>query len=69
MVYGFDLSGGQGSGLSYQGASIGPVIHGVVRPQGIFLTLGSVFFVSILAALWPAYRAARLRPVDAMRQH
>ncbi|MFT4978155.1 MAG: putative ABC transport system permease protein [Myxococcota bacterium] len=68
VVYGFDMSGGTGTGFDYQGASISPVIYGVVRPEGIVLTLGSVFIVSMLAAVWPALRAARLRPVDAMRQ-
>lgn len=68
VVYGFDISGGSGSGLDYQGASLSPVIHGVVEPKKVALTLASVFLVSVFAAVWPALRAARLRPVDAMRQ-
>jgi ABC-type lipoprotein release transport system permease subunit len=53
---------------SFGGASMEPVMHGIVRARGILATLGGLFAVSLLAALWPAVRAARVRPVVAMRQ-
>lgn len=68
VVYGIDMSGGGGEGFSMQGMQFDPVIKGVVRPVGVLATLGCVFIVSVLAAFWPALRAARLRPVEAMRQ-
>ena len=68
VVYGFDMSGGSGSAMDIQGATLDPVVHGVVRPEGVAVTLLCVFGVSVLAALWPAIRAARLRPIEAMRQ-
>ena len=68
VVYGLDMSGGSSEGFSMQGMQFDPVIKGVVRPMGVVVTLACVFIVSVLAALWPAFRAARLRPVEAMRQ-
>ena len=67
VVHGLDMSSG-GEGINYAGVTLDPVIHGEVRPGGIVLTLVSVVVVSVLAAIWPAYRAARLHPVEAMRQ-
>ena len=40
---------------------------GVVRADRIVFTVVALVVVSVLAALWPALRAARLRPVEAMR--
>lgn len=68
VVYGVDLSGGTGASMDIQGTTLEPVVYGVVRPEGVVATLVCVFAVSILASIWPAMRAARLRPVDAMRQ-
>ncbi len=67
VTRGIDLSVG-GEGFSQMGVTFDPVIKGVVRPEGVLITLLMVFAISILAALWPALRAATLRPIDAMRQ-
>jgi ABC-type lipoprotein release transport system permease subunit len=68
LVYrGIDMSL-DGKGMSYAGIRFDPIIRGEVHADGILMTIGFVFFVSIVAAIWPAVRAARLRPVDAMRQ-
>lgn len=68
LVYrGIDMSL-DGKGMSYAGIRFDPIIRGEVHADGILMTIGFVFFVSIVAAIWPAIRAARLRPVDAMRQ-
>lgn len=67
VVYGLDLGGQMEDGFTFQGVTIDPVIHGVVRPAGIVWTALAVFVVSVLASLWPAWRAARLDPVHAIR--
>lgn len=58
----------QMDGFEYQGVSFGSRIYGVVRPEGVVITLSMVFIVCVLASLWPAWRAAHLRPVEAMRE-
>ena len=68
LVYvGIDFSV-DGKGLSYMGVTLDPVIKGIVRPGGIILTVVTVYIVTLLAAIWPAVRAARLEPVEAMRE-
>ena len=57
-----------GKPLSFGGVTLDPVMRGEVHPEGIAITVLFVFFVSIVAAFWPGLRAARLQPVDAMRQ-
>ncbi|MCK6506233.1 ABC transporter permease [Myxococcota bacterium] len=66
--YGLDLTVGDGERLSSAGVLFDPIIYGVVRVDRIVITVASVLVVAVLAALWPAVRAARLRPIDAMRQ-
>ncbi len=67
VVYGLDMSTAAEDGFSFQGVMLDPVIHGVVRWQSVLLVIGSVFLVSVGASLYPAFRAARLRPVEAIR--
>ena len=67
VVYGIDLSGSMETGLSFNGVTFDPVFHGKVNPGGVLLTAGAVFLTSIVAALLPAWRAARLEPVVALR--
>ncbi len=68
VVQGIPFATPDGKGLTYQGITLDPVIRGVVKADGIVLAAGCLLSVSVLAAVWPAIRAARLRPVDAMRQ-
>jgi len=68
VTQGVDFSTSSGEGLAYEGVILNPVIYGVVRVWPIGLAVVSVFFVSALAAVWPAFRAARLSPIEAMRQ-
>jgi ABC-type lipoprotein release transport system permease subunit len=56
-----------GKELSVAGVLLDPVIHGAVEPRSLVVIVGAVFVVAIGASLWPAFRAARLQPVDAMR--
>jgi len=82
-VMGTVLGGLLGGGLVYlicvQGIDLGYgdfEMSGVVFPsrmRGVFhinhatSVFGSMMVISILAALWPAWRASKLEPVEAMR--
>jgi len=57
-----------GEGMEFMGIHLDPVIYGESDPVGFGLTLGLVFVVSVGAAIWPAFRATLMNPVDAMRQ-
>ena len=82
-VMGAILGGVMGGGLNYllctHGIDLGYgdfEMSGVVFPnrmKGVFhinhatSVIGSMMVISVLAALWPAWRASRLEPVEAMR--
>ncbi len=67
VVHGLDFSGGAPDGFSFEGIMLDPVMMGEVNPGPIVLTVAAVFIVSVIASLWPAWRAARLQPVTAIR--
>ena len=67
VVHGLDFSATMPDGLAYQGVILDPVWMGEVRPSRIVAVVVSVFVISVIASLWPAWRAARLQPVIAMR--
>jgi ABC-type lipoprotein release transport system permease subunit len=70
VVKGVDLSAGGGlddDGMSFAGVVLDPHVFGLVKPEGVITVMVAVFVVTFLASLWPAIRAARMRPVEAMR--
>lgn len=68
LVYqGVDLSAYMGS-FSFGGVNFDPHMYGYVRATPIYATVIGLFVVAVLSALWPAFRAARLKPVEAMRE-
>ncbi|RME28496.1 MAG: ABC transporter permease [Deltaproteobacteria bacterium] len=67
VEYGLALTSSSGERLSTGGVLFDPRIYGVVRADRIVVTVLTLLAVAVLAALWPAVRAARLRPVAAMR--
>lgn len=65
---GFDLSASLPDGLEFNGVVMEPVIRGAFRPAPVVFTLLTLIVVSALAAIWPAFRAATIQPVDAIRE-
>jgi putative ABC transport system permease protein len=70
-VRGIDLSGlageGGGAAVSFGGLRIEMLFYPRLDLRGLSNSLIAVMLTSMLAALWPAIRAARLQPVEAMR--
>ena len=65
VVQGVDLLQGD---LEFAGVRMSGRIHGYVSTASIVQTASAGVIFSVLAALWPAWRASRLQPVEAMRQ-
>ena len=55
-------------GFSWAGVNFDPIMRGYVEPSRIAFVVLALFVVAIASALWPAVRAARLDPVQAMRE-
>ena len=66
-VYGLNLSSLIGE-ISFGGMGVSPVVHAVVTVRGIIMPVVVLVFLSFAAAFYPAARAARVRPVKAMRE-
>ena len=67
VTVGYDMSAASPDGFSFNGVMLDPVVYGAVYPSSIAVVVSAVFIISILASLWPAWRAASLRPVEAIR--
>ena len=65
--HGLDLSA-YTSGFSYEGILISPVWKAVLTVKSVILPVAMMAFICLCAALLPAWRAVRLRPVEALRQ-
>ncbi len=57
----------QGVAYTMGNMTFEPIIYGEVNATNVLVPVVGVFICSVLASLWPAWRAARLRPVDALR--
>jgi ABC-type lipoprotein release transport system permease subunit len=55
------------SSFTLAGASIPPVIHATMTLEGVLSPLAMMVVAALLAALWPAFVAARTEPVIAMQ--
>ncbi len=67
VTNGIDMSGGTGEPLKMLGASLDPRMKGVIKLDFLMLPVVFLFLISVCASLWPAIRAARLNPVEAIR--
>ncbi len=67
-VYGLDMSSLLPDGFSYQGVVIDPVWRTVISVRSFAVPLALMSLVSVIVAVWPAVRAARIKPVEALRQ-
>lgn len=68
VAYGLDFSTGDGDGFSMMGVIFDPIFYGEMQAADFIKPTVAVFIISALASLWPALRAAYLRPVEALRQ-
>ena len=68
--YGFDLAALTGGGpkeVSFAGMSWSLTLYPTLGAADIIRTVAAVVITSLLASVWPALRAARLQPVEALR--
>ena len=66
--YGLDLSADTPDGFEFSGVIFEPILYGAFRIEPVIATMSSVVIVSMIASLLPAWRAARLNPVEAIRE-
>ncbi len=67
-IHGLDLSGFLPDGYTYQGLVINPVWRAAFTVKSLLVPLVLMTAVSLVVAIWPALRAARIRPVEALRR-
>lgn len=67
VAVGIDLSA-VAQGMTWSGVTFDPVQRGAWSVLGVAGPVVSVFLVGLLSSLWPALRAARLEPVQSMRE-
>ncbi|MBN1957477.1 MAG: ABC transporter permease [Desulfuromonadales bacterium] len=65
--FGIDLSGTL-TPITYAGGTILPRLYAVIEPANIIIPAACLLFVSLLAGFFPARRAARMQPIDAIRE-
>ena len=69
MTYGIDFSSQMGEGMSSGGIVMSAMLYPAYNlPRMVAFAVGG-FGLTVLAALWPAWKVSRLTPVEAMRHH
>lgn len=68
VEYGIDFSESMGEGMSSGGVVMSTIIHSSYNwPRMIVFGIGG-FFLTLIAAVWPAWKVSTMEPVPAMRQ-
>ena len=67
VVKGWDLTGLFGEGFEFTGFAFENVLRAAIWPEGMLQCAAIMLAISGLAALYPAVKAARLKPVEVMR--
>lgn len=66
-VQGLDLSGGTGEPLQMMGLNFDPTMYVEMQVDTYWIPVLGLFVIAMGSSLWPAYRASKLNPVDAIR--
>jgi ABC-type lipoprotein release transport system permease subunit len=67
-TYGLDLSAWSPEEWSLAGTVIDPVLRSHLRPQRALTLCGLVFFLTVTMGVYPAWKASRTQPVEAMEK-
>lgn len=67
-LHGLDFSSFIPGGYRYQGILLDPVWYAALTVRSVVVPVAILAAVGCVVALWPALRAARIRPVEAFRQ-
>ena len=65
VTYGLDFSV-NGEGLSYGGVRLSARLYGVFELSAALMSVVALYLMTALAAIWPAIKAARIEPVEAI---
>lgn len=67
-VHGIDMSKGMsGQQIEVAGAIVSPIARATLYPDHGVIIAACIVMVTLLSGLYPAYRAARVQPVDAIK--
>lgn len=66
--YGLDMSS-LAEGISFAGVAFDPIWHAALSTQALLIPVLFLFIIASVAVIYPAVKAALLRPVDAIHHH